>query len=472
MPASRSWSQYQLDYRKREMQILAGWIWAGASGSVVGSAGTGKSNLLGFLCHRPDALEQYLPADSMARALIPVDLNNLPADDISTLYRVILRSFFESRDQFEASLQEIITTLYLENRAAQDPFLPHSALRELILDLQKRRIRVVLVLDRFDRFYQDVAPEMTGTLRGLRDSFKDTVCYIVGMRQEVSYLANPAALGELYELLDTYVCWVQPMDEADARQLIADETSDGHETLDEADIWRILDLTGRHPALLKATCHWWRTVPNRPEEGWSNLLLEKSTIQHRLEKIWRSLTLAEQQVLGDIHKWQLKAESRTPARKTKPKEMELDQQQQKAADLLVKKGVILPVDGGWRIGGSMLSAYVGRAAGRSPGSLWIDETADTVYQGNTTLKDLTPLENGLLCFLVRHPRVRHTHTDLIEAVWPEDISKEGVSTEALYQVVRGLRRKIEPEPGQSRYIVNWRGSPEGGYQCFPEGRPG
>ena len=165
MPASRSWSQYRLDYRKREMQILAGWIWTGASGSVVGSAGTGKSNLLGFLCHLPDALEQYLPADSMARALIPVDLNNLPADDISTLYRVILRSFFESRDQFEASLQEIITTLYLENRAAQDPFLPHSALRELILDLQKRRIRVVLVLDRFDRFYQDVAPEMTGTLR-------------------------------------------------------------------------------------------------------------------------------------------------------------------------------------------------------------------------------------------------------------------------------------------------------------------
>jgi DNA-binding response OmpR family regulator len=201
-------------------------------------------------------------------------------------------------------------------------------------------------------------------------------------------------------------------------------------------------------------------------------LLEAPTIQHRLEKIWRSLTLAEQQVLGDIHKWQLKAESRAPAQKTKRKEMELDQQQQKAAVLLAKKGVTLPVDGGWRICSLLFSAYVSRAAGRSPGSLWIDETADIVYQGNMALKDLAPLENGLLCFLLRHPRVRHTHTELIEAVWPEDISKEGVSTEALYQVVRGLRREIEPEPGQPRYIVNWRGSPEGGYQCFPEGRPG
>lgn len=472
MPASRSWSRYRLGYRAREMRVLAGWIWAGFSGSVVGSAGIGKSNLLGYLCHRPDALEQYLPTDSIARALISVDLNNLPADDTSTLYRVILRSFYESRGQFEAQLQEVIRSLYLENRAARDPFLPHSALRELILDLQERGIRVVLVLDRFDRFYQDVTPEMTNNLRGLRDSFKDTVCYIVGMRQEVSYLANPAALGELYELLDTYVCWVRPMDEADARQLIADETSDAREALDEADIRRILDLTGGHPALLKATCHWWRNVHDRPEKGWSNLLLETPTIQHRLEKIWRSLTLAEQQVLGNVHKWQLKAESRMPDPKTMRREIELDQQQQKAAGLLAQKGVTLPVDGGWRISGSLLSAYIAQKAGRSPGSLWIDDTAGIVYQGNMALKELTPLENGLLCYLIRHPRVRHTHTDLIEAVWPEDMSKEGVSTEALYQVVRGLRRKIEPEPGRPRYIVNWRGSPEGGYQCFSEGRPG
>ena len=39
------------------------------------------------------------------------------------------------------------------------------------------------------------------------------------------------------------------------------------------------------------------------------------------------------------------------------------------------------------------------------------------------------------------------------------------------QVVAGLRRKIEPDPSRPCYLVNWRGTPEGGYQCFPEGRP-
>jgi hypothetical protein len=50
--------------------------------------------------------------------------------------------------------------------------------------------------------------------------------------------------------------------------------------------------------------------------------------------------------------------------------------------------------------------------------------------------------------------------------------KDGVTTEALYQVVRGLRRKIEPDVGRPRYITGWRGTPEGGYRCFPEGRAG
>ncbi len=74
-------------------------------------------------------------------------------------------------------------------------------------------------------------------------------------------------------------------------------------------------------------------------------------------------------------------------------------------------------------------------------------------------------------YLLRHPRARVTKTQLIEGVWPDDTVADGVMDDALYQVIRGLRRKIEPEPGQPRFVVTWRGRPEGGYQLFPEGRP-
>ncbi|MEI2610569.1 MAG: helix-turn-helix domain-containing protein [Candidatus Promineifilaceae bacterium] len=99
-------------------------------------------------------------------------------------------------------------------------------------------------------------------------------------------------------------------------------------------------------------------------------------------------------------------------------------------------------------------------------------TSATIYQGQTALENLSPLETSLLTFLLAHPHTRHTYTAVIQAAWPAATNRAGVSNEALFQVITGLRRKIEPDPTRPCYLVNWRGIPEGGYQCFPEGKPG
>lgn len=456
------------------MRILAGWIQAGRSGAVVGSAGVGKSNLLGFLCNSPGVLERYLPPDEFRLALVPVDLNNLPANNTSTLYRVILRSLYESRNKFDPGLAQLITSLYLENREANDPFLPHSALREALLHFQDQGVCVVLVLDRFDWFCENLSPRMTDTLRGLRDSFKDSLCFIVGMRVGVSYLSDPGVLGELYELLDTYICWVQPMRRDDALQLIADETAGTLNVSSSDDIEKLLRLSGGYPSLLKACCHWWLNKPDRSGFNWNETLKDLPSIQHRLERIWNTLTLGEQQVLDEIGKWNSRGspvgDGHTEL-KTDAVRLNLNDEQNKSIDLLVRRGLIKPDVLGWQIISSLLASFVIAFPGRSPGTIWVEVSSGILYQGKSSIDSLTPLEYRLLDFLVRNPRIRHTHTALIEAVWPDDTLTEGVTTEALYQLVRGVRRKVEPVPSRPRYVVNWRGSPEGGYQCFPEGKP-
>jgi hypothetical protein len=54
------------------METLVGWILVGVSGSVVGLAGAGKSNLLGFWCHRPGVLQSYFPSQADPVVLVPV----------------------------------------------------------------------------------------------------------------------------------------------------------------------------------------------------------------------------------------------------------------------------------------------------------------------------------------------------------------------------------------------------------------
>lgn len=201
------WTRYPRTYRREVMETIAGWFVAGESGSVVGLPGVGRSTLLAFLHHRRDALDAYLPP-AFSLAIVPVDLNILPDYSVATLYRVILRAFYQTRSQFEESLQQTIARHYQENEAMQDPFPPQSALLDLLTLFQARGIRIVWMLNRFGKFCAIATPEMIRTLRGLRDSFKDTLCYVVGLMHEIPYLPEKAVLDPLYEILDVNVCWV------------------------------------------------------------------------------------------------------------------------------------------------------------------------------------------------------------------------------------------------------------------------
>jgi hypothetical protein len=152
----------------------------------------------------------------------------------------------------------------------------------------------------------------------------------------------------------------------------------------------------------------------------------------------------------------------------------LFQQHGDTLDSLVVKGLCQPAGKGWRISSGLLAAYVGGLAGRSCDAIWLDEETGELYQGQTRLDGLAPLEEAVLHFLVKHPRIRHTKTDLIVAAWPDELRQEGVTDDSLYQVIKGLRKRIEPNPSKPCYIITWRGlrTQEGGYEFLPDGRPG
>jgi hypothetical protein len=481
MARNRTWDSYPVSYRAEEMKILADWIAAGESGSVVGLVGCGRSNLLGFLCHRPDVLQNYLPPETGSVALIPVDIYNLPSNDLSSLYRTILHAFYWLRDHFAPTLQQIIADLYLENRAAQDPFLPHRALYDLFQMFQDQHVQVVLVLNRFDRFCQTATPQMINTLRGLRDSFKDTLCFLVGILQDVVYLPDPASLGDMYELLDSRVCWVGAMNETDARHMLASVLHTAPTPPIEDEFTAMLTLSGRFPILLKAVATWWLTTANRPAaiDDWLETLLQQDNIQYRLERMWNGLTQEEQLALSETQKLQSQAKAEQNGKDTavdsismglKGAYQALAKRQSYALNRLTAKGLCYRAGSGWWITGELLAAYVARIEGRIRGRIWLDEKAKIVYQGQDPIQGLTALQYQILRFLVKNPRIKHTRDDIIDNAWPEEEQREGITPNALQAHIASLRKKIEPYSAKPRYLITWHGRP-GGYQFFPEGKP-
>ncbi len=64
---------------------------------------------------------------------------------------------------------------------------------------------------------------------------------------------------------------------------------------------------------------------------------------------------------------------------------------------------------------------------------------------------LTPTEYDLLCELTRNAGKVLTHRDLLQRVWGTDYSSENTY---LRTFIRHLRRKLEPDPGQPRFLLN------------------
>lgn len=465
MITSRSWTQYPQTYRSHEMEILSNWMIRGVSGSVMGLTGAGKSNLLGFMCHRPDVIQMMLAGSLIQVTLVPIDLNNLPDGTIATFYRVILRAFYEIRSKLSQSLHQAVTSTYLANQAVRDPFVVQSALRELLGQFQEHNHRVGFVFDRFDNYCEMARPQTTAALRGLRDSFKDFLFFIAGMRQEAAYISNSFVLGELYEILDTHVCWVGAMNQSDAQELIRQETCMTPVPPTESEVETFLELSGGFPSVLKATIDWWLTVSDRPTPAlWLETLLANPGISHRLREIIGGLSQEEFLLITELEKPSYRRESANPLPKPSHHHYQI-------LNRLLEKGVCHLSETSWQVNGKLLVSYLAMMKGRGKGRLWLDEEKEEIYQGSNPILDLTHLEREVLCFLLRNPRLRHTKTDLIVNAWSEELHSDGVTDESLYQVIAGLRKKIEPVPARPCYIVNWRGKPEGGYQLFPEGRP-
>ena len=82
--------------------------------------------------------------------------------------------------------------------------------------------------------------------------------------------------------------------------------------------------------------------------------------------------------------------------------------------------------------------------------LLVDYVRRVVQSGGKEVH-LTPLEYNLLCELTRHAGKILTHKELLQRVWGPDYSSEKTY---LRTFVRHLRRKLEPDPTQPRFLHN------------------
>lgn len=99
-------------------------------------------------------------------------------------------------------------------------------------------------------------------------------------------------------------------------------------------------------------------------------------------------------------------------------------------------------------GGSDTQRPVYRCGGEK--GLVVDFAHRVVRSGGKEIH-LTPTEYDLLCELSRNAGKVLTHRELLQRVWGPDYSAENTY---LRTFIRHLRRKLEPDPAQPRFLLN------------------
>ena len=84
--------------------------------------------------------------------------------------------------------------------------------------------------------------------------------------------------------------------------------------------------------------------------------------------------------------------------------------------------------------------------------------------GDIALEGLTNQEFKLLSFLVKNPNRVASRDEIIQGVWSDTKTQEGVSNEALDQMVFRLRKKIEDEPDNPKHLLTIKGR---GFRFIP-----
>jgi len=115
-----------------------------------------------------------------------------------------------------------------------------------------------------------------------------------------------------------------------------------------------------------------------------------------------------------------------------------------------------------RIHVALRRAGSGSGTGRMDrGQLLVDFDRRRVVVGGKEVR-LTPKEFDLLVFLARHPNRVISHQAILMAIWGEHATDR---PEQLWALVTKVRRKIEPDPDQPRYLVS---EPWVGYRLVTE----
>lgn len=470
-------SQYPSQSREKEIQQVFQFVARGQSCQLISVPGAGRSTVLRLLLHHKELISrhiQHLNKNKTSDAFphnsflfIYVNFAEISTFDSSSLQKHI---FVALQDALEDSpdVQKEIATLLEKSLAVIDPVLFTQQLKKAFLLLPQHHI--VFLFDRFSEFAEKTTSDFFTILKSLRTATGGRLSVVFSTHRPLEDLLPRDHWKDFYEFFvgnHVYVDMYDPVATTFRVQILEKEYG---KTIDDALKKEQIKLTGGHGKLMKLSTQILLSEDNNfsnviarsdlsagkieatkqspPANAWhwragrrdrhadardDNLrdtLLGNILIRGSLLEIWEALTREEKNMLKEF------AFNNVTI-------------QQFNNSLLQKLHLPFP----------LLTEFIKRNLAETlvPKTIRLNEKTNELYYGDNPIADLTATEFKLLTFLIKNPDRVCDRDEIINAVWKDSKTQEGVSDEALDQMIYRVRKKIEDEADNPKHLLTVKG---------------
>ena len=432
LPSKHFESLYPPKTREKEIGEIMTYIQKGLSVQLIGLPGSGKNNILNLLSYNKNVRVNVFENLESNIHFVYFDCSELKGRDLLDVTKFFLISLSYSLNEHDMGEEaEKINILTKEALKFQDELILFQALKQSIDYLsEEKKLTVVFSFDRFHDFLPDVTTQFFNNLKILRNRAKYRFSCIFGLNRPLEDMLEPTIFSDFYDFIIGNYVYVHLYDPVgmDFRLSYLEKTTGKKVAPKEKE--NLIRLTGGHGKLTRA-CYEVYLSEGKHENN-ALYLLKKSPVQGALYELWLNFLPLEQIFLKSFV-------------------------QKKSGDIpsfLEDIGIIK--DNALQI--VLLGDFINTLSISTTEKLEIDIERNEILKGGQPISDLlSPSEFRLLLFLIENKGRICTKDEIIASTWKDTKTQEGVTDQALDQIIYRLRKKVEADPNHPHYIQTLKG---------------
>ncbi len=410
---------------KKMIEILR----TGRSAQIVGLPGVGKSNVLRLLPYNKTLRKLHLGDDESRWHFIYMDFSEVRGRSFFELIKFIFISLSYSLGEREfAREQEVVNKNLKEALEFNDELILFQGLKKSVDFLAiESKLFVVFLFDRFEDYIPNINESFFLNLKILRNRVKYNFLAVFAVSRPIEDVLEPSLFGEFHEFIVGNTVYLPIKDEVGLEFRFSYLEQITGKKADEKTKKEIEEITAGHGKLAKLAYEAVLASEDiAAKQSLEELLLSKRQIKGGLYEIWNFLNPEEQK---DIRE------------RTEDEFLE-------KIGLFKNGGVAIP----------LFESYLKTLALPTSQKLVYDAQRNEITKGEESLTDkLTPSEFRLLRFLMTSSDRVAEKDEIINAVWKDSKTQEGVSDQALDQIIYRLRKKVEDDPNNPHFIHTIKG---------------